>query len=92
MMALRNTPDAELSVNKLASGTTADVSVNLAFDPAGKIADCTPAEHEKEVALAEVACSQRTLFDNTIQKDLTGRPVAYVTRKRVRFTVTPKTK
>jgi hypothetical protein len=92
IMALRTTPDAELSVNKLPSGNTAQVGVDLAYDAAGKITDCAPSEHEKEVGLANIACGQRAMFDNAPQKDTMGQPVAYVTQKRFRFTVTPLAK
>lgn len=92
IMALRMPPDAELSVNKLPSRNAAEVRVFLAYDPAGKITDCAPAEGEKDLALANLACGQRALFDNAIRNDLTGRPVAYVTQKRFGFTVAPQPK
>jgi hypothetical protein len=88
---LRDPPDAELTVVALPHGNLADVSVNLAYDSAGKITDCAPAGG-KEVALSKVACDQSALFDNTPQNDMKGQPVAYVTQKRFRFTVAPQPK
>jgi hypothetical protein len=85
--ALRQSPDAELTVNQVPNNKPADVSVILAFDQSGRVTDCAPSEGEKLVALANVACGQRALFDHAIQKDMSGQPVAYVTRKRVRFTI-----
>jgi hypothetical protein len=92
IMGLRQSPDAEIVVNKLPNNTASDVSIILAYDSAGRVTDCVPSEHESEIPLANVACGQRALFDNVIQKDLAGQPVAYVTRKRVRFNVSPQSK
>lgn len=82
---LMDPPDVELTVSGLAGVALADVAILLAYDAAGKITDCAPAEDEKRMHLVTVACQQRVLFDNVIQRDADGRPVAYVTRKGIRF-------
>jgi hypothetical protein len=88
IMSLRMAPDAELQVTKLPDGSSPEISIILAYDASGKITDCGPANREKDLKMADVACSQRILFDHTIQKDPSGQPVAYVTQKRIRFTTT----
>ena len=92
IMVLHSPPDAELSVNQLPNGESAEVGIILAYDSAGKITDCAPSETEKQVALANVACSQKVMFDNAIKNDISGQSVAYVTRKRVLFAVSPQVK
>jgi hypothetical protein len=83
--ALRQIPDAELTVNQLPGKEQADVTVVLAVDTEGKVTDCAPSENEKLLSLANIACDQRALFDNALQRDQTGQPIAYVTRKKIRF-------
>ena len=90
--AIRPPPDAELTVNALPNSISADVMIFLAFDASGKVTDCSPADFEKNMALADVACSHRAIFDNAVQNDLASQPVAYVTRKKIRFTVSPQAK
>jgi len=83
--ALRQVPDAELTVNRLPKNEQADVSVILAFDTEGRVTDCAPSENEKLLSLANLACDQRALFDNALQRDQSGQLIAYVTRKKIRF-------
>jgi hypothetical protein len=83
-------PDVELTVSGLAGNTSAEVAILLAYDATGKITDCAPAGDEENVQLTTAACQQRALFDNVIQRDADGRPVAYVTRKGIRFVASPK--
>lgn len=84
--AIHLKPDAEIIVNRLPKKDP-DVSINLSYDSAGNVIDCAPTQWEKDKSLAEMACSQRSIFDGAIFKDSTGQPVPYVTWKRVRFTV-----
>lgn len=85
--AMRSPPDAELPVNVLPNGSSTDVMIFLAFDAAGNVTDCAAADFERNNSLAAVACEQRAMFNNAVQKDPSGQPVAYVTRKKVRFSL-----
>ena len=85
--SLRPAPDAEISVQAIPAGLSPDIAIHLAFDADGKVTDCAPATSEADLALTDIACGQRALFDNVIRKDPAGQPVAYVTRKRIRFVV-----
>jgi len=87
IMGLRMTPDAQLSVNKLPDGNETQVSILLAYDASGNVIDCAPSDTEENIKLAGVACGQRKLFDNSIQKDGSGQAVSYVTQRRIKFTV-----
>lgn len=92
IMALQTPPDAEISVGKLPDGEKPDVILFLAFDSAGRVTDCAPADAKKGRRLAEIACGHRGMFDNVVKNDLSGQPVSYVTRKKVRFTGAAGTK
>jgi hypothetical protein len=87
VMVISRGPDAELSVNHLPTGTWTAVSISLAYDQAGRIIACERSAFEKQKTLADVACSQRAMFDNSVRRDATGQPVPYVTSKTIRFTV-----
>lgn len=89
IMNLQMAPDAELTVAGLPNASAQEVRIVLAYDTDGKITDCAPSKAEKNIQLADVACRQRSLFDNAVQKAPSGRPITYVTTKRIKFTVGP---
>ena len=92
IMGLRMNPDAQLLVSRLPEDNEAEVGILLAYDTSGKVTDCEPSATEKNIKLAGVACGQKALFDNSIQKDGSGQAVNYITQKRIKFTVQPPAK
>ena len=89
VMRIQESPDAELAVNQLPKGTSADVKISLVYDQSGKITDCEPL-NGTDRTLAAIACSQRSLFEGAIRNDAAGHPVPYLTWKNVRFSVSPQ--
>ena len=78
-------PDLELTVSRLPNGQEAHATIVLAIDPSGIVTDCDGFGPKPNPALIKVACNQRSVFNGAIEYDGGGKPIPYVTIRKIEF-------
>ena len=83
-------PDAALTVNYLpGSAASVDVHLQLAVDSGGSVTACESEAATERAAIVDVVCNAPELLDVKPATDKKGRPIAYVTRRKIRLVLKP---